>query len=215
MRANNNLGVMKIVIVEDHELLSQLLRGALNTIDGVRVVATARSVDEGIKVCNNHDPECLILDLGLPDGDGITVGNEAAKKNPNIKIIILSGHASTMICPRKLQDNVHAVVDKKRSFSMLESKLRELIELENGVRDGILPARKTPREERLTRKEMVIYELLGAGRTNKQIAEEVKITENTVKTHRRNIAAKLGLHGPDLLVQAFRFNKKISNKLPS
>ena len=202
---------MKVVVVEDHEMFSQMLRGALSTIQGVSVVATARSVHDGVKACEEYQPECLILDLGLPDGDGVTVAREAIKKNPKIRIIVLSGHTSTLMCPSGLESNFHAIINKRSSFSLLEKKLLDLL---NGDAKGETPVSPAPssREELLTRREARIYELLGSGRSNKQIAEVLRIRENTIKTHRRNIASKLGIHGPELLIHAHDYQKKFQNR---
>lgn len=203
---------MNVAIVEDHEMFSQMLRGVLGTLPGVTVVAAAKNVHEGIRVCEEFKPDCLILDLGLPDGDGVTVAHEAAKKNPKIRIIVLSGHTSTLMCPPKLESNIHAIINKRSSFSLLEKKLLDLLKRNgnNGATPAVSPG--TNREELLTRREARIYELLGSGRTNKQIAEILRIRENTIKTHRRNIASKLGIHGPELLIHANDYQKKFRNK---
>ena len=192
-------------------MFSQMLRGALSTLPGVSVVAAARSVHEGVRACEEHKPECLILDLGLPDGDGVTVAQEAVKKNPGVRIIILSGHTSTLMCPPGLEPNFHAIINKRNSFSLLEKKLLDLL---NGNGKAENQAKPVPaiREDLLTRREARIYELLGSGRTNKQIAEILRIQENTIKTHRRNIASKLGLHGPELLIHARDYQKKFQGR---
>lgn len=199
---------MDFVIVEDHEMILQLLQGVLETIPGLHVAATARTVAEGVKACVAFKPAALILDLGLPDGDGVTVAREAVKANPATKIIILSGHAATLICPRHLQPSVHAIVEKKRAYSVLEARVRELVQGE----DGPTRPRISNREELLSRKELRIFELIGAGRSNKQIADALKISENTVKTHRRNIASKLGVHGAELIQKGALFLHKFQNQ---
>ncbi len=198
---------MHFVIVEDHEMVLQLLQGVLETIPEVYVVQTARSVNEGIKACEKFKPGALILDLGLPDGDGITVAREALKANPSVKIIILSGHAATLVCPRDIQPSIHAIVEKKRAYSILESKVQEIVQGENHATRAIIDNR----EELLSRKEVRIFELIGAGYSNKHIAETLKIAENTVKTHRRNIASKLGVHGAELIQRGTLFRHKFRN----
>ena len=195
---------MNFAIVEDHEMILQLLQGVLGTIQGVTVVATARTVAEGIQICEKFKPDVLILDLGLPDGDGVTLAREAVKSNRALKIIILSGHAATLVCPRDIQPSIHAIVEKKRAYSVLEARVRELVQAETG--NTRPPANN--REDLLSRKEVRIFELIGAGRSNKQIAETLKIAENTVKTHRRNIASKLGVHGAELIHRGTLFRQK-------
>lgn len=199
---------MDFVIVEDHEMVLQLLQGVLETHPAVNVVGAAKSVAEGIKACEKFKPGAVILDLGLPDGDGTTVAREAIKQNPSVKIIILSGHAATLVCPRDLQPSIHAIVEKKRAYSVLEARIQELVE---GETSRVRP-RPENREQLLSRKELRIYELIGSGRSNKQIADTLKIAENTVKTHRRNIASKLGVHGAELIQRGALFRHKFQNR---
>lgn len=195
---------MRLVIVEDHEMVLQLLKGVLETIPGVQVVGTARGVAEGVRTCESYKPDTLILDLGLPDGDGVTIAREALKTNPEVKIIILSGHAATLVCPRDVQPSIHAIVEKKRAYSVLEARVQELMNGEHQAASH----RTQNLEELLSRKEVRVFELLGAGQSNKQISDTLKIAENTVKTHRRNIAAKLGVHGGELIHRGALFGHK-------
>ena len=199
---------MDFAIIEDHEMILQLLQGVLETVPGVTVVATGRTVAEGIQICEKFKPSCLILDLGLPDGDGVTVAREAVRANRDAKIIILSGHAATLVCPRDIQPAIHAIVEKKRAYSVLEARVLELVQTEDQPPRPVLKNR----EDLLSRKEVRIFELIGAGRSNKQIAEALKIAENTVKTHRRNIASKLGVHGAELIQQGTLYRHKFQNR---
>lgn len=199
---------MKIVIVEDHEIILQLLQGVLETIPNLVVVATARSVEEGVKACASHKPSALLLDLGLPDGDGVTVAREAVTHNPAVKIIILSGHAATLVCPPDLQPSIHAIVEKKRAYSVLEKRILEIAN-EGKTHE---PEQEVKREFDLSRRELKIYSMIGAGKPNKEIADLLNISENTVKTHRRNIASKLGVHGAELIQRGAIYRNKFLKK---
>jgi len=198
---------MDFVIVEDHEMVLQLLQGVLETIPSVRIAGTARNVAEGLRACSDFKPRALILDLALPDGDGIDIARAAIKANPRVKIIILSGHAATLVCPREIQPSIHAIVEKKRAYSILEARVQELIlESQEAPTKGV-----ENREESLSRKEVKVFGLIGSGKSNKQIADALRIAENTVKTHRRNIAAKLGVHGAELIERGVIFKHKFNS----
>ncbi len=189
-------GKPRCVIVEDHLMFRELL-GALLEAEGlVEVVAVARTAREGSKACELHRPDLLLLDLALPDGNGVAVARTLAKCNPAARTIIVSGEADTFRCPPALKSQVYSIVDKTRAFSILRSEVAGL------VRQLVGGHAVRPETSSLSPREIQVFELVGHGLTSKEIAEKLHISHQTVETHRRNIGAKLGVGASALVSHA-------------
>ena len=185
---------LRAVIVEDQILFQDLFRMALESTDEVEVVAVAATVQEGGRACLEHCPDLLLLDLALPDGDGFKVARALAKSHPDSRTIIVSAHAEAFRCPPALRKHIFAVVEKTQSIGWV---MKEIANLQ--ARMGIA---SEAHAEPLSPRESEILDLLGQGLSNKQIAARAFISLHTVETHRKRIAAKLGVRGSELVRHA-------------
>jgi DNA-binding NarL/FixJ family response regulator len=190
------------VVVEDQVMFLQLLVAMLRGHECLDVVGTALTVAEGRAVCLQQHPDVLILDLALPDGRGLEVAETLLEVAPAARVIVLSGEASSFVCPAPLRGMVHAVVDKTRAYGTLSQEIGELYRQRlTKVGEAEVPATDTPPppSRRLTRREEEIFALIGHGRSNREIAAQLHLSQHTVETHRKNIVAKLGVSGPELV----------------
>jgi DNA-binding NarL/FixJ family response regulator len=193
VRDDGNLlasSALRCVVVEDQLMFLQLLVGMLQSIRGLKVVASATTAAEGIRACRELYPDLLILDLGLPDQDGITVAEALAAANPLARVIVLSAATSAFVCDPALDPMLHAVVDKVDACETLSLEIAELLDPSTDA---------TPR---LTEREEQILRLIGQGLPNRRIAEQLGLSVYTVDTHRRNITQKLGVKGGALVHEA-------------
>jgi DNA-binding NarL/FixJ family response regulator len=181
---------LRCVVVEDHLMFLQLLVGMLHTISGLEVVATATTAAAGISTCRELLPDLLILDLGLPDQDGIKVAEALAAVNPRARVIVLSAATSAFVCDPAIDSMLHAVVDKVAACETLAMEIAELLGPANTA------------TVRLTEREEQVLLLIGQGLSNRRIAEQLGLSVHTVDTHRRNITQKLGVKGGELVRQA-------------
>ena len=179
---------LRCLIVEDQLMFLQLLRSMLEALPGLELAATATSQAEALAICRGSPPpDLLVLDLALPDGDGIGVAEALIQHNPSAQVVVLSGQASSFVCPAPLQPFIQGVVDKTAAFSQLQQVL-----------ERCLPRNQDP----LTPRQQEIYGLIGQGLSNKEIARATALSVATVETHRKAIAQKLGLRGAELVRQA-------------
>lgn len=192
---------LQCVIVEDQTMFLQMLHNMLQAVPDLRVVATARSEAEGIAAVERHRPDLLVLDLALPDGSGVEVARRLAALRPESKSIVLSGEASTFICPSALQSHIHAVLDKTQAFDDLAGELKALLPRARG---GSHSGKTVPLRDLLSAREYEIFVLIGRGLMSKEIGEKLFISPQTVQTHRRKIAEKLGTTGPELVQAALK-----------
>ena len=192
---------LKCVIVEDQTMFRQMLHNMLQGTPDLRVVAAAASEAEGIKACERHRPDLLVLDLALPDGSGVKVARRLAKLNPAAKTVILSGEASTFVCPAELRQSVHAILDKTQAFDDLADELKALLPKARG---GSTSARSKDVRDRLSEREYQIFLLVGRGLMSKEIGEKLFISPQTVQAHRRKMAEKLGTTGSEFVQLAIK-----------
>ncbi|MFN5193845.1 MAG: response regulator transcription factor [Cyanobacteriota bacterium] len=189
---------LRCVVVEDQRMFLQLLVAMLRTQPGLDVVATAASAADGIAACSLHRPDLLILDLALPDADGLSVAHALRVIQPAARVIILSSHAPSFLRPVELCSMIHAVVDKTRAYEELVDEIGALTghsrEQQGQVQGG-------HNWQDLTMRERDVLTLIGKGFDNREIAAELSISIRTVETHRSRINDKLGIQGKGELVR--------------
>jgi DNA-binding NarL/FixJ family response regulator len=190
---------LSCLIVEDQLMIQQLLSMVLANLKGLKVVATASTEAEGIAACEAHHPELLLLDLALPDGNGVAVARHLINVNPSARIIILSGETSTFVCPDDLSPHIQAVLRKEQAYDELTREIRELLpvmeEIPTGDSLGELVGRLSPKEGE-------VFTLIGKGMLTKEIASHLGISIHTVQGHRKEISRKLGTVGNQLTLKA-------------
>jgi DNA-binding NarL/FixJ family response regulator len=193
--AAGHAGPLSCVIVEDQAMFLDMLGGMLSMRGGLKIVDRARSVAAGKRCCVQHRPDLLVLDLTLADGSGLDVARTFLEANPAGRVIVVSGNSSDFVCPAWLNSSLQAVIDKNETFQALRQELDELL---GPARPGHVGHRDHSPATLLTAREAEIFALIGDGFTSREIGEKLSISEQTVQTHRKRIAAKLGTHGDEL-----------------
>lgn len=175
-------------------MFSQLLAAVMKTMDGVEVVAAASTVKEGKKAIKETPADLLIVDLGLPDGSGLELVDYVARQRLGLKIIVLTGQPQLVTDARIKSQKIFAVVDKMSAFKELRLRIPSLHAGKNEVGHGT-----DSQIESLTPRELEIFRLIGTGLTNKEVADKLFISPNTMVTHRKSISRKLHLSGSALV----------------
>lgn len=187
---------LRCLVVEDQQILRQLLVAMLERHPALKIVGSAATAAEAIANCLSQRPDVLILDIALPDGDGLTVARALQVFQPRARVIVLSSFASTLEIPSELRNTIIAILDKSRAYQDLISTIETLLpEDERPVPEAI-------RLTDLTEREHNVLILLGMGFSNRAISKRLGISIRTVETHRRNISLKLGISGAALIHQA-------------
>ena len=183
----------RCLIVEDEMMFAHMLAGMLRGIPGLAVEGIAHTREDALRIEAESAPDLLVLDVTLPDGTGVDVARQAARRNPDSRSIILSGQSSTFVVPRGLHDHIHAVVDKTRAYAVLQREVLHFLSAR---------AEQTGRPDPhslLSPREREVFRELGQGLLNKQIADRLGISPATVGLHRKRIAAKLKVRGAALV----------------
>lgn len=182
----------KVLIVDDHESMSDSLAQALTSTDKFTVVGSLKSAHHGKLYCTKLKPDLVLMDVCTEGGaSGLEATKDIVKTYSNIKVIVMSGFDEITYAPRAKEAGAQAFVFKSKSLDYF-------VQVANGVMAGetFFPEPKIIHtvmgETPLTDREMEVLRLLCKHMTNKEIAEELFITEYTVKYHKSNMLAKTG-----------------------
>ena len=188
---------MKIFLTDDHAILVGGLIKILSVEDDLEIVGSAGSVQETLDLLTQKKVDLLITDYNLPDDDGLTLVRRVKQKYPEIKIIVLSMHDESHLIKEILKEGVDGYILKKDSHEELVSAVRAVkngrVYMSSDVNTMLMRGLNNPDERKLlTEREREILKLIAKEYTNKQMAEELFISERTVETHRKNIFRKTG-----------------------
>jgi DNA-binding NarL/FixJ family response regulator len=197
---------LRVLLADDHAIVRRGLRSLLETEPGLTVVGEAADGLEALRLCEEHQPDTLILDIGMPRLNGIEVAARAQKLPHPPRVVILSMHADESYILRALAAGARAYLLKdatdedllpairaaaagKPFFSaavtavLVEDYMRRL--QQRGLTDSY---------HLLTDREKEVLQLLAEGRSNKEVASLLDLGLSTVETHRANLMQKLNLH---------------------
>ncbi len=180
-------------------MLAELLAESLASIPNLTTIQTASTVEQGIRVAQICRPRILILDLLLPDGSGLDVAEALLALEPSAQVIVLTAEVHRMQCSRHLHQAITAVLDKTEALDRLHEQVKALIPLTDASTDS-----GVRRLDDLTLREIEVLQLIGEGLSCKEISQRLTISLATAQTHRKNIIAKLGMKGGELVLFAAR-----------
>jgi len=182
----------KVLIVDDHESMCDSLSITLEKTDGFTVVGKLPRADHAELYCEKLKPDLVFMDVCTEEGaSGLEATKKIRQRFPEIKIIVMSGFDEITYAPRAKEAGAHAFIFKSKSLDFFSQAA-------TGVLEGktYYPEAKTipmpMGEAPLTEREMEVLRLLCKHMTGKEIAEELYISENTVKYHKANMLAKTG-----------------------
>ena len=208
---------IRILLADDHTVMRNGLRLLLERQRNLTVVGEASDGRETVRLAEQLSPEVVVMDIAMPNLNGIEAARQIMTANPDTAIVILSMHSDESYVIRALKAGarayllkdsaegdliaaIHAITDGKSFFSpaisriLVEDYMRQLEQ--QHVEDTY---------ELLTAREREVLQLLAEGKTNKEVAAMLNLSIYTVETHRTHILQKLNLHSvPELILYAVR-----------
>jgi two-component system, NarL family, response regulator DevR len=191
---------VRVVLVDDHEVVRQGLRTLLEAAGGVEVVSEAGSVAEAVRRVGYDTPDVVVMDVRLPDGSGISACREIRTRWPDIKVLILTSYADEGALVDAIQAGAAGYVLKRIRADELVKSIRRVADGES-LLDPMMTERlfekirgtgdTDPILGRLSPQERRILDYISSGLTNKQIAEQMFLAEKTVKNYVSNMLGKL------------------------
>lgn len=195
---------IRILLVDDHEVVRLGLRGLIERHEGYEVVAEAGTEDEAVEKARLHQPDVVLMDIRLPGGSGIDACEQIMSELPQTKVIILTSYAKDELLFEAIRAGAVGYVLKQADARDLIPAIKAAVD-DDAVLDPSLTqrvfdeVRRTIRDEEksafeeLTSQEMEVLALVVEGKTNREIAQSLFLSEGTVRNYVSSILAKLGV----------------------
>src|SRR6476619_45788 len=193
------MGKIRVLLVDDHTVVRQGLRRILETDDEIEIVGETGDGRSAAEMAQKMNPNVVVMDIALPELNGIEATRQIMKRNENARVLILTMHSDDVCVRQSLKAGARGC----SFFSPAVSKV--LLEGYLGDSTG------QPVEDSLsllTDREREVLQLIAEGKTHKEIATLLSVSINTVETHRKHIMEKLDLHNTADIVR-FAVRKKI------
>lgn len=190
----------KIMIVDNHSMVREGLKKLLEYDGDIQVVGEANDGVECLEILKETIPQVLLLDIDMPKMDGLQVLEKIKEKKIGVKVIILTVHNEIEYLLKAVNIGVDGYMLKDSESSELRKAIFSVIDGEVYIQPSLIPMLNSKvierdidkvKIEKLTRRELEILKLLSIGLSNKEIGEELKISERTVKNHISSIFRKI------------------------
>ena len=196
---------IRVLLVDDHEIMCDGLKSLLGEHYDMEVVAMANDGRNALKLALEFEPHVVIMDIAMPDLNGIEATRQIIAGLPNVKVIALSMHSDRRFISKMLRvgasgyilkdcagrELVHAIRTVIANHTYLSSKISEIV-TEDYVH--YLVKEEFPTSKFLTPREREVLQLFAEGKTTKEIASSLYVSMKTVEVHRKNIMDKLNIH---------------------
>ncbi len=195
--------MLKIILAEDHAIFRDCLRLLIESQTSYEIVAEVESVPDLKKAAIEFKPDVLILDYKMPGGDTFAVAQYLKQRYPEIAIICLTASDSPLVLQKIAASKIDGLLKK-------ESSSEELLEAINKVHSGaqyispLVEPYLQHAEVILTQREFQVLSLIAKGMKRSDIAAQLTLSPETIKTHRRNLMSKLGVNSVASLITKAR-----------
>lgn len=210
-RAGRDGASIRLMVVDDHELARESLKYMLSDAPGIEVIGEAHNGREALRQCERLRPDLVLMDVRMPEMDGLAATRELKRKYPKVSVLMLTMHdnpdyllealkagASGYVLKDAAEEEVVAAVRQVREGESpldpkLAARLLRRLAAEEGTGTGNPRKDVTPPAQPLTPREFEVLRFLKLGYTNRQIAEKLYVSVGTVKNHVEHIIQKLGV----------------------
>ena len=190
---------IRVFLVDDHELLRRGVREVLAAESDIEVIGEAATATDALAEVPRAHPDVAVLDLRLPDGDGIELCRELRTKMTELRCLILTSYSTEEALLKAVMAGADGLVSKEVGGQSLIEAIRN-VHQGNSMLDAASAARIIEQlraaqrvDQSLTHQERRILELIGEGLTNRQIGDRLHLAEKTVKNYVSSLLGKLGM----------------------
>lgn len=209
----------KVLIVDDHPLVREWLANLINQQADLEVSGEAGSAADAMQLLAASNPDVAVVDISLKDSSGIELIKDLKRASPSLVVLVLSMHDESLYAERALRAGAKGYIMKRETTRKVIEALRKVLEGKFYVSEAISDlitsqfvqgkslVSNSPVEE-LSDRELAVFDLLGAGRGTRQIAEVLRVSVKTVQAYCARIKEKLSLaSGSDLIREAVRYKQ--------
>jgi len=196
---------VKILLADDHKITRQGLRSLLEKEPDMEVVAEAEEGRTAVRLVRELLPDVVVMDVSMPDLNGMEATRQIVAEHPNVKVIALSIHSDNLFVSEMLKSGASGYLLKDCAFEELARAIHVVVAGKTYLSPAVsgvvvddylhrLARTESPSSEVLTDREREVLQLIAEGKSTKQVALKLHISVKTVETHRRQIMSKLDIH---------------------
>jgi len=208
------MSAIRVLIADDHLILRTGVRTLLAATPGIEVVGEASSGRQAVELTREHRPDVVVMDIGMRDLDGLQATELIKKEMPAVKVVVLSMHDTADFVERALRMGASGYLVKDAVAEELHLAIRAVAaggtylspSISQHVLNGYLQSLGSPpRPDILTPRQQQILDLIGAGKSTKDIAYQLNLSVKTVEAHRAQMMQRLGVRNvTNLILEASR-----------
>ncbi len=189
---------IKVLLIDDHEMVRMGLKTYLSLEENIEIVGEGSNGEEAIQLAEELHPDVILMDLMMEKINGIEATRHITQSNKQVKIIVLTSFIDDEMVFPVIEAGAFSYLLKTTSARDIASTIEKAMKGESTIEGKVASMmfnrmKERPKHEALTNREKEVLTLLGEGRSNKEISEELHIGIKTVKTHVSNILSKLEL----------------------
>ena len=200
---NNNCQLIRVAVVDDHKIITDSLSEIINKTEKIIVIDKAYNIAECREMLKRSQPDVLLLDVSLPDGNGIDLCPEIRESYPDIKILMLTSYAESNVIGRALDKGAHGYVLKNCTSEEIIEGIQKVAFGKRFLCDqaNVLFKRQIYQPVYLSPKEREVLKLIVDGLTIKEISEKLYLGFETVRSYHKYLHLKLNVHNTAQLVR--------------
>lgn len=194
--------MINVMIADDHSMVREGIKALLELDGDIKVIEEAVDGNDCLDKLKKTKPDVLLLDINMPNLNGIEVLKNIRSHKMNVKVLVLTVHNEVEYLMKAIDIGVEGYILKDSESSELKNAIYEICKGESYIQPSLIPLLNAKRIEKsedsdkiheLTKRELEVLTLLAVGMYNKEIAEKLNISERTVKNHISNLFKKLGV----------------------
>jgi len=207
----------RVLIIDDHVMVREGVAEIIEHADDLCVCGTASTANEGLEALSKLKPDLVLVDITLPGKDGIEFIKDARAMHPELRVLVMSMHDESLYVDRVLRAGGRGYIRKQEGGDRLIEAMRRVLRGEIAVSEKMtgrlletFSGRKTMDSplEGLSDRELEVFQLIGQGKTMKQIADELHLSPKTIEVHRSHIRGKLRVtSAAELVAYAARWSQ--------
>ncbi len=200
---------IRVLLVDDHAIMRDGIGALINLQDDIEIVGEASEGKEAIEKARELVPDVVIMDISMPEMDGLEATRRIKKKNPSVKVLVLTQHDNREYILSTIKSGSDGYLPKRALGSELVAAIRAIHQGHSFLYPtaaGILLEdyrRQVEKEpyDRLTEREREVFRLIADGHTSREIADMLFISLKTIHNHRAKIMEKLNIHNKSELIK--------------
>lgn len=205
---------IKIFLVDDHPVMRKGMTELLRQQKEMQIVGEASTYEEALRLIPESDANLFLIDLSLPDGDGIELIRKIRRQRPHVAILVFSMHEESIFAERAFEAGAQGYVTKAEVLEKLMEAIRQVLggkpylseRMAQAIAQGLSTVKISSIPKTLSEREFEVYKLIGQGYATREISQMLHLSPKTIETYRARIKEKLRLpHSSDLVRHAIRY----------